>query len=245
MIGELEHSVAARWARAGVLLNVAPARQTPDLERLILDTAECIPSSPRLFSLAASWLTRYCRLVARHRLARMTAGTGDPHALAVLGLLLDTVRKESGTESLDAEIACCRPAPRGMPLFGVDRSSPALAERIRKRASRLSRRWNLWADPVEWRWDVIRPVAWVLQRNPSFRTRAIFHGGLRASVLACLEHDRPGGASEAELARLCGVTRKAVHEAVDHLEFCGLAARRRAGRCYAVTQSLPPLRSAG
>jgi hypothetical protein len=58
----------------------------------------------------------------------------------------------------------------------------------------------------------------------------VFQGGLRSSILATLEHDQLDGASEAKLARLCGVTRKAIHEALDHLELCDLVQRRRFGR---------------
>jgi hypothetical protein len=61
--------VAAGWTRLGVMLNVTPARHTPDLERLILDTARIASSNSRLFLLAASWLARYGDYVARHATA--------------------------------------------------------------------------------------------------------------------------------------------------------------------------------
>ena len=39
----------ARWARLGVFLGVAPARRSPELERLLLDTARLAPGRARLF----------------------------------------------------------------------------------------------------------------------------------------------------------------------------------------------------
>jgi hypothetical protein len=45
-------SVAARWVRLGVLLNVKAADQAPDVERLLLDTARVASANSRLFILA-------------------------------------------------------------------------------------------------------------------------------------------------------------------------------------------------
>jgi len=235
MTRDMEHFLVSKWAKVGVLFNVLPSRETPDVERLICDTATFIPRNPRLLGAAAGWLVRHGLIVARHRLARLAGEVGDPVTRAVLGLLLDTARSAGRASGLGLAISHCRPAPKPMPLILAHRSSPAAADFAHETASRISKHWRLWAGEVGPRPRVLRPTAWVLERNPSFAVRALLRGGLRASVLATLEYDRPEGASEAELARLCLVTRKAVHEAVDHLEFCGLVLRRREGRSYRVT----------
>ena len=238
-------TIAAQWSRLGVLFNVSPSRQPPDLERLLIDTAGQIPANPRLFIMAATWLARYGRLVAKHRLVQMVGQLEDAAAVAALGLLLDTADTMCHADVLDVVKSACRPAPAPMPLFIVDRASPGLAEFARSRASVLSKRWNLWAETIELKMDALRPLDWIMERNPSMQVRAVFSGGLRTSILACLQYDVPAGASEARLARLCGVTRKAMHEALDHLELCGMIQRTRPGRDYEVALKRRPLRVAG
>lgn len=232
--------VAAQWSRLGVLFNVSPSRQTPALEHLLIDTAKQIPDNPRLFIMAATWLGQYSRLVAKHRLTQIVSKLQDANTVAALGLLLDTVGTMCHTDALDTIKSVCRPAPVPMPLFIVDRASPGMAQFAQARASGLSKRWNLWAEAIELRPDAIRPLDWIMEQNPSLQIRAIFSGTLRASVLVCLEHDVPAEASEAQLARLCGVTRKAIHEALDHLELCNLIRRSRAGRNYQVALKHSP-----
>ncbi|MCE5326379.1 MAG: hypothetical protein LLG01_08165 [Planctomycetaceae bacterium] len=240
----LDHILVAKWARLGVMFNVPPWRQTPDLEGLLIETVSQIPDNPRLFVMTATWLGRYSPLVARHRLAVMAAELPDP-ASAVLGLLLDTAAEITPAASMEMVRARCRPAPAPMPLFTADRTTPALRAPARSAASTISKRWNVWAEPVDSKADALRPADWVMQHNCSMKVRAVFRGTLRASVLACLEHHVPAGASEAELARLCGVTRKALHEALDHLELCDMIRRSRFGRSYRVSLSHPGLRIAG
>lgn len=237
--------LAAQWSRLGVLFNVPPARQTPDLERLLIETAGQIPDEPRLFITSVTWLCQHHRLVARHRLARMAGELEDAAAAAVLGLLLDTAGTMCKTNALDIVKSVCRPAPCGMPLFAVDRATPGLADFARVRASALSKKWNLWTEAVELKSNAIRPLNWIMDKNPSLQVRAIFSGGLRASALACLEYDLPSGGSEAHLARLTNVTRKAMHEALNHLELCNLIRRSRVGRNYHVILRLPLLQVAG
>ena len=238
-------TVVAQWSRLGVLFNVPPSRQTPDLEHLLIDTAGQIPSNPRLLIMAVTWLSQYHKLVARHRLARIASKLEDANALAALGLLLDTVGTMSHTDVLDIVKSVCRPAPVPMPLFVVDQASPGMAAFARTQASKLSKRWNLWTEAVDLKHDALRPLDWIMEKNPSLQVRAIFSGGLRSSALACLQYDVPAEASEAQLARLCGVTRKAMHEALDHLELCRLIVRTRTGRNYQVALKLPGQRIAG
>jgi len=238
-------TIAAQWTRLGILFNVRPSRQTPDLERLLIDTVRQIPDNPRLFIMAATWLGQYSRLVAKHRLAQMASQIEDANAIAALGLLLDTVGTMCHTDTLDIVKSACRPTPVPMPLFSADRASTGLAEFVRARASRLSKRWHLWAEEIELKPDALRPVDWIMDKNPTLQVRAVFSGGLRSSAMACLQHDAPTGSSEAQLARLCGVTRKAMHEALDHLEMCNMILRSRAGRNYQVSLKQSRLRIAG
>lgn len=238
-MNDSSQAVARQWSRLGVLFNVPPTRQTPDLERLLLDTAREIPNNPRLFIMAATWLAQCGRLVAKHRLARMVGEVKDASVVAVLGLLLDAADMMGRTDLFHTVTSICSPAPTPAPLFAADRASHGLAEFVRSQASKLSQRWNLWTEDIKLKTDAIRPLDWVMERNPSMQVRAIFNGGLRASILACLQYDAPSGASEAELARLCGATRKAVHDAVDHLESCNMVCRTRPGRDYEIALKRP------
>jgi hypothetical protein len=202
------------------------------LEQLLINTARQVSHNARLLDAAVSWLAQYGLLVARHRLASKIVSQ-ERKVRAAMGLFLDAARGQGEGTAVDAVIDACEPAEVGQPLFDFDRKTPSLARFAREQASSVALRWNLWTD-VEIRPKIIRPPGWVFGANPSFRTRAILGGGLRASALACLEWDASQGASEAELARLCRVTRKAMHEALDHLEFCQLIQRTRVGRCYLV-----------
>lgn len=237
-----ERAILAGWSRLGVMFNIVPSRNTPDLERLLIETARHIPSNPRLFVMTATWMEKYSRLIARHRLSRMVGELSDFNVTAVLGLLIDTIGR-SGRE-LNVVKSLCHRADKPMPLFTVDRGS-GMADFVRRHSSRLSRKWNLWAEEMELKSDAIRPGEWIMQTNPSMRTRAIFGGNLRASAIAGLQYDAPNGASEAALARLCNVTRKAMHEAIDHLQFCDMVCRVRTGRDYQITLNRRVFRNAG
>ena len=64
-------NLIARWTRLGAGFSAESLPQTPDLERLILDTARHGPEMARLFIMAVTWLHLYGDLVARHRLRRL------------------------------------------------------------------------------------------------------------------------------------------------------------------------------
>ena len=115
-----------------------------------------------------------------------------------------------------------------------------MATWVRGRASSLSKRWRLWADPVREKSSALRPASWVIEKNPSLLTRSLLAGGLKSSILVALAHDAPLGTSEADLARLCDVTRKAVHEALNQLEIGALVTRQRQGRSYRVALAAKP-----
>ena len=221
--------VLADWAKLGVLYGVSPARRTPDVEALLLRTAEVLPTFARLLPTTLTWLVQYERLVCRHRLARMAGDITEAEVSAALGLVLNFARQHTQSDHLKLVIAACRPADEGRPLFVVDQRSAAFQRLAKTQASTISQRWNLWTPEPALKPDTIRPAIWLMKRNPVLRYRAIFGGNLRASILATLLADPDAGRSESALARACGVTRKAVREALDHLAFCGLLSRKADG----------------
>lgn len=204
------------WARLGVLFNCRPARHTPDLERLLLETARRCHTNARLLPLVVSWCSRYGYFIARHRLARLVGAELEARWRPVLALLLEEAVVHGASRDLLAVSRHCVPAVPAGPLseaFGGDAALGAIAER---NASERSKRWGVWAPEIELREEALRPASWVLERNPSLRDRAIRKGDLRASILETLRCDTPDGRvrSESELARLCGATRLATHRAL-------------------------------
>ncbi|MEX1017280.1 MAG: hypothetical protein WD534_03010 [Phycisphaeraceae bacterium] len=221
--------VFADWAKLGVLYGVTPTRRTPDVEALLLRTAEVLPTFARLLPTTVTWLAQYERLVCRHRLARLAGDITEAEVSAALGLVLDFARQHTQSDHLNIAIAVCRPADEGRPLFAIDQRSAAFKRLAEAQASTTARRWNLWTPAPTLKPDAIRPATWLMKRNPTLRYRAIFGGNLRVSILVTLLADPEAGRSESALARACGVTRKAVREALDHLAFCGLVSREADG----------------
>ena len=76
----------------------------------------------------------------------------------------------------------------------------------------------MWCPEIELKRDAVRPLEWILARNPGYRSRLVRKGDLRCSILETLKHT-PGRAvgSVSELARLCGATRVATARAVEAL----------------------------
>ena len=220
-------AILQNWVRLGVLLDARPARQTPDIEKLLVQTAEAMPGHARLLGVLVSWAVAFERLICRHRLAAMAAHIAEDIASAALGFALTEARRHTVTDHLSLAIAACRSARPGGPLFDVDRPRP-LAELARQEACPESHCWGVWSEQPRVRTDIIRSSEWILNQNPTLQARAVFGGNLRASVLECLRWQPEAGRSESNLARACGATRKALREALDHLEFCGLIARIRA-----------------
>lgn len=221
-----KNNLLHQWAKLGIMLNVQTADETPDIEQLLIETAFQLGDIPRLLPLCVTWLMQYDRLVCRHRLAGLLSNFSNPVVSATLGLLLSITKEFSGTEHFNLIIKKCKPSGNPKPLFAIDRKSEKLSELSHKNSSALSRKWGLWCEPVELKNDAIRPLAWVMQHNPTFKQRAVFNGNLRASILETLARNRQAGQSETLLSRHCHATRKAVREALDHLEFCQLIVRR-------------------
>ena len=229
------HHLIAQWTRLGAAFGARPAKESPDLERLLLNTARLAPQNARVFILAATWLCKYGDLVARHRLKRLVADELDPEYRPVLGLLLAIVRQETRTTHFNAVILECSPADEPKPLFEIERRNDKLRRLAERHASPISREWNLWTRSFGPKEEALRPVRWILKRNPGYRSRADLKGGLRASIVATLAEDPRAGESELRLARECGATRAAVRDSLDDLETAGRVKRSRVGKRRAVS----------
>ncbi len=213
------------WSKLGANFNVSPIKNTPDIEQLLIDTARVLPENARLLSVATSWLCKNYRLVCKHRLGELAARIVEPQTSAALGLLLDVAKSTANIDHFNIAIKKCNALKTPEPLFAVDRSNRQLAEIAKTSSCKMGIKWGLWCQEVQLRDDVLRPLDWIMNENSQLKNRAIFNGNLRASILETLAHDRQTGQSESILARCCGVTRKALREALDHLEFCQMVRR--------------------
>jgi len=219
----------SKWSSLGAGFNAAPHESSDiDLERLILDTARRIPEMARLFIMAATWLHTYGDTIAKHRLKRLIDDELEPECQPILGLLLDTAQQGTHPREFESVIKHLSAEASPKPLFENFRSSDKLADIARRRASALSRKWGLWAQPIEFKEDAIRPALWMMSRHPALRTRADFRGDLRASILAALRHDPNAGESESRLAELAGGSRSQVRNALANLQLTGRVIVRRA-----------------
>lgn len=198
-----------------MLFNCRASRETPDLERLLLETAQACPDNARLFPLVVTWLSLYGQFVARHRLKRLVQTGLAPEHSAILGLILEEAIAHGGTRELLIVSEVCEPRRPPGPLSQAQCAEASLAEVAKRHASEASARWGAWAPPVEPKPDAIRPVSWLLEHNPEFRERIIRKGDLRVSIIETLRQDVPNGTvpSEAALTHLSEATRAAVRKA--------------------------------
>jgi hypothetical protein len=227
VLADADRSVLCRWRALGIQFDVAPSKGTPDLERLLLDTARELPGNPRLLPMVVTWLRRYGDAVARNRLRRLIASELAPKDGAALALLLDAADEDEHPARFAAILRDLRPASTPAPLFDVERGTAALADRARRRASDVSRRWGRWAEPVEPRPDTLAPPTTVMRRHPWLRLATDFRGDMRASVMSALLHDPDSRDSETSLARAAGGSRAQVRNALANLELTGRARRLR------------------
>lgn len=212
------------WVQVGVLFGCEPSNETPDLERLLLDTARRCHTNARLLPLAVTWLVQYGQFIARHRLKRLVLDELEPEFQAVLGLIIEEAVEHGATRDLLIVSEVCEPLAPAHPLAAVQRDSEPLSRISERRASDRSRRWGVWASPVVLKEDAVRPVTWLLLRNPEFRERIVRKGDLRVSILETLRRDAVGHTvpSESALTRLSGATRTAVRKALGSLELEGM-----------------------
>lgn len=216
-------SVERDWARISVLFGCEPSREPPDLERLLVNTARKCPDNVRLLPLAMTWLVEYGQFIARHRLKRLVQTELEPEPQAILGLLIEEAVRHGATRELLIVSKECHPLSPAVPLSRVQRDNASLAHISERRASELAQKWGVWTPAVEPKPDAIRPVTWLLNRNPEYRERIIRKGDLRVSILETLRRDLPGQAAESEsaLARVSGATRAAVRKATGALQLEG------------------------
>lgn len=222
-------SVERDWARIGVLFSCEPSRETPDLERLLIDTARKCPDNARLLPLTVTWLVEYGQFVARHRLKRLVQTELEPEPQAILSLLIEEAVRHGATRELLIVSEECHPLSPAVPLSRVQRDRASLSLISERRASELSQKWGVWTPPVEPKPDAVRPVTWLLDQNIEYRERVIRKGDLRVSIIETLRRDVPGHsvASEAALSRLSGATRAAVRKALDALRLEGVIGLER------------------
>jgi len=210
--------VESQWARLGVLFNCAPASATPDLERLLLDTARQLHLNGRLLPLVATWLVEHGLYIARHRLKRLIVDELEPEYQSALGLLLETAVEHGAPAELRRLCKVCDVSAQLIPLSASFRDDSALIQIAHQTASDISKKWGLWSPVIVLKNDAICPSNWIRIHNPSLLPRLIRRGDLRCSILEVFRFDLDGQASTiSELARLTRATRPAVYEAVESL----------------------------
>ena len=215
---KITDTIESQWARLGVLFNCAPASATPDLERLLLDTACQLHLNGRLLPLVATWLVQHGLYVARHRLKRLIVDEFEPEYQSALGLLLETAVEHGAPAELRRLCKVCHPSAQPIPLSEAFRTDPALIQIAQHAASDISKSWGLWSPAIVLKNDAVCPSSWIRNHNPSLLPRLIRRGDLRCSILEVFRLDLDGQASTiSELARLTRATRPAVYEAVESL----------------------------
>jgi hypothetical protein len=187
----------------------------------LLDTVRLMPRFSRLFIVAATWLHAYGDTVAKHRLRRLINDELEPEHQPALGLLLDTAQQGTHPKEFESILKHLRPADPERAIFDASRLIKGIEEYTRRDASQLARKWGLWALPIKFKLDALRPAVWVMSRYPELRARADFRGDLRASVLASLRYDDGAGESESGLAVLAGGSRSQVRSALRNLAMTG------------------------
>lgn len=235
MTGPHAHSaLAAQWKYWGAGFNVPPWPGPVDLEQLLIDTAQGLADNPRLLVMAVTWLAQYQALVDVEHLARLATNLHGRDS-ARLGLLLEMAHQFIGTKRFAPAIGHCRPWNPPEPLFDEYRTSPGMVRLAKQGAGPISRRWGLWAQPIgRLKRGAMRPAAWIARHNPSFVYRTLLKGDVRSKVMITLAERGLADATETDLTRLAGCTRRAMHLALANLESAGLITRRRLGRRYAI-----------
>jgi len=227
-------NVIGQWTKIGVAFDTRAAASSPDLERLIIHTAQCLPQAPRLFVGAASWLSTYSLLVAKQRLEVMVRQMTNFEHCSELGLLLDTVQQACGNKHFKDTISLCQPADLIRPLYDQQKQSRAWRHAAEVEASDLSKQWGLWCQPFEPKYDAIQSAQWIVEHNPQYFDRAVLRGDLRLSILLALRADPSIGESELHLAKVCNSHRSAVRHALEGLEQACYVHRESFGKRHSI-----------
>ncbi len=139
-LGPWDARVERDWARLGVLFNCRVSRRTPDLERLLLDTARACPDNARLLPLVVTWLSQYGQFVARHRLKRLVQTELEPEHSSILGLIVEEAIAAGGTRELLTVSEACEPRRPAGPLSRAQRTEASLSEIAKRHSSEASAR---------------------------------------------------------------------------------------------------------
>ena len=234
--------VAARWSRLGASFNVAPANETPDIERLLLDTARLAHRNSRLFTMAATWLVQYSDYVAKRRLSVMINEELEHQFRPTMGFLLEwaqTHHRRNATLFSKA-IQQCHPAETPGPLSDASRRNHVLMQLAEQQASALSRKWGCWLEEFDAKTDAIRSTEWIAQSNPSLAVRAITGGDLVGTIAADAAAGQRQFPSESDLARRYGASRAAVRAALRKLTLAGYVQQPFHGKAKTVVLTLKP-----
>ncbi|MGN6370410.1 MAG: GntR family transcriptional regulator [Phycisphaerae bacterium] len=240
-----EEQIAAQWTRLGASFNVAPARKTPDIERLLLDTVRFAHRNGRFFIMAATWLVQYSDYVAKRRLAVLINDELEPRYRPVMGLLLEWAESRSSAKNAPFReaIAKCRPAENPAPLLDVSRRNHLLIQLAKQQASALSRKWGCWFEDFAPKTDAIRPPEWIGQSNPSLALRAITGGDLVATIAADAAAGQSKFPSESSLARRYGASRASVRAALRKLTLAGFVQQPFRGKSKTVVVAIEKRRA--
>jgi hypothetical protein len=215
------------WARIGVALSVRPNAEPVSIELLLLETVVPSRTEPRLFSIAASWLSIHHHLVNARLLGKMLEEVSN-EVSAITGALLEVALERSASaKTLEMAIQHCSPAKTTTVLFKQYAENPVLSSFARQESLALFSRWGFWHNEVSLKTDAIRPATWVLQRCPELRLRALLGAGLEAEILALLLKEQ---LSATDLKKVLPYSYPAIYEATLKLEGRGFIRRANEGR---------------
>ena len=220
------NKILFQWVKLGAMFGCDPSCKTPDVEKLIIDSAGAMPQSARLHAMVVSWLGKYFKAVCRHRLAVLASQISCSKQSAILGYTLDRAKSLLSTDHFNLAIQKCSINSNPEPMFDAFSNNSSLAEIAKEAASQLALKWGLWTSDERLYTDAIRPAAWVIKNNPTLQTRLIFSGKLQATILVTLQHNPDAGKNESTLAKFCNVTRRSIRKALEHLELCQLITRK-------------------
>jgi DNA-binding transcriptional ArsR family regulator len=232
--------LAAQWNAWGTSFVIDACEYPVHLEALLVDTAREYDRQARLFENGIAWLAEYHALVDVPELVRQAAGLRGRDS-ARLAILLETAQEYIGAPAFAPVLAVCRPWEEPEPLYDFFRDHPEMARLAKKEASPISRKWGLWAPPLDrLKRNALRPPSWIAKHNPAFMFRVLLKGDVRSKVMTALGEERLSEVSETELTRRAGCTRRAMHLALANLERAGLIVRKREGRRYAIRAAQVP-----
>ncbi len=227
-------SLRERWKHWGVAFAVEPCAGPVNLEDLLIDTARGLHQNARLLVMTVTWLDRHHEIVDVGQLALQAARLRGPDS-ARMGLLLETAQEFIGEEVFSPVLSVLEPLSPPEPLYDVYRGHGTMAAMAKDAASPLSRKWGLWAPPLEsLKPNALRPPAWVAAHNLAFVLRSLLKGDVRCKVMTALAERGFDNVSETELTHHAQCTRRAMHLALENLQASGLIVRSRHGRRYEI-----------